>query len=90
MLDIAETRTSVAVLLSWILFAVTLVSGGFLGYWLRRNGIWIAVGLWAVSLLLPFPTPELAAISHRGFTGLATGTILGYLGLVWRQRQASE
>ena len=31
MFDIAETRTSVAVLLSWILFAVTLVPGGLPG-----------------------------------------------------------
>lgn len=90
MLDIAETRTSVAVLLSWLLFVVTLVPGGFLGYLLRRNGVWIGVGLWVVSLLLPFPTAELAAISHRGFTGLAAGTILGYLGLIWQQRQAPD
>ncbi|WP_159786364.1 hypothetical protein [Sodalinema gerasimenkoae] len=89
-MDIAGTRTSVANLLSWILFAVTLVPGGFLGYLLRRNGVWIGVGLWAFSLLLPFPTAELATISHRGFTGLAAGTVLGYLGLIWQQRQAQD
>lgn len=76
---IAETRLQLTSLLSWAIFLVAIVPGGFLGYRLRLNGLWLSVGLLAVSFLLPFPTAEIGAIAHRGFSGLAIASFLGYL-----------
>ncbi|MDC0833567.1 hypothetical protein AY599_17565 [Leptolyngbya valderiana BDU 20041] len=85
---IAETRQQLTEVLSWLLFLVALVPGGFIGYKFRNNGLWIAGGLLAASFLIPFPTKEIAMLSHRGFASFAVAAVVGYVVYRWRNREA--
>ncbi|MBO9999451.1 MAG: hypothetical protein J7641_10675 [Cyanobacteria bacterium SID2] len=88
--EIAEARQQVTEILSGLLFLIVLIPGGFIGYQFRNNGLWVAAGLFCASFLIPFPTREIAMLSHRGIASFAIATAIGYLIYQWRNPGADD